>query len=129
MLQKRVRIGLGLQQGKEAIKPRNKSSRPNPPPAQRRIAASSRSPTESADLAVVLLGPQSGPAASSQPIGGGPAPCSQSATALPPLSQSAAALRPLSQSAAALFLSANLALRAGLSWLVRRERPSVVHCL
>ena len=119
MLQKRVRIGLGLQQGKEAIKPRNKSSSPNPPPAQRRIAASSRSPTESADLAVVLLGPQSGPAASSQPIGGGPAPCSQSATALPPLSQSAAAL----------FLSANLALRAGLSWRVRRERPSVVHCL
>ena len=85
MLQKRVRIGLGLQQGKEAIKPRNKSSRPNPPPAQRRIAASSRSRTKSADLAVVLLGPQSGPVESSQPIGGGSTPLSQSGPARWPL--------------------------------------------
>lgn len=78
------RTGLGLWRGKEAIKPRNKSSRPSPPLAQPRPEASSP-PARPSQLTSLLLSrpagvvrrdssqPIGGGGASSQPIGGGAA--------------------------------------------------------
>ena len=118
MLQKRARAGLGLLLGKEAIQPRNKSSRPNPPPAQRQTSASSPR-AQPSQLTSLSLGRARGVVqrVSSQPIGGGPAsfqPIGDGPASSQPIGGCPASLRPIEGGPAPRSQSA--AVRRAASW-------------